>query len=198
MRFFNEINRTIALLIGSALFVYSCGDGKKNADSNILRPTMISHNLTISHYENGKLQYKFDTPYLVQYENKDTSYMIFDKGVHIVTYNDSTGEIKSWLKAKYAVYRKSIEQWEARDSVVAYDITGKTLYTDLLFWEQKEKRIYSTIETKVISGDESVVGLNGFESDDDMSNIQFFKSKGRILVDTTTNEPLVVDTLTTQ
>lgn len=188
----NNRIQILALLFWSALFVIGCGNknGKKS-DNNDIRPTMESENLSITNYDNGRRTYKFDTPHMVRYEGKDTVYMIFDQGVKIETYDDSTSEVKSWLTAKYAIYRESVQIWEARDSVVALDQEGKRLYTDLLFWDKKSSKIYSTIETKVISGEESVIGVNGFQSNEDLSDIEFFNSKGRILVDTATN---IVDT----
>lgn len=191
-----KINKIIALLCWSALFVYGCGGGKPIVDDNAVKPTMTSDNLTITNYENGRMIYRFETPHMVRYENKDTAYMIFDQGVYIVTFDDSTMEVKSWLKAKYAIYRETIDEWEARDSVVAQDKGGKTLYTDLLFWDHPKHRITSPIETKVVDGEESVIGLEGFESDEELNNIEFFNSKGRILVDTTTKAPTTPDSLT--
>ena len=191
-----NINRIIALLCWSALFVYGCGGQTPTViDDGKPKRVMESYNLSITNYEGGERRYRFDTPHLTRYEGKDTSYMIFDKGIKIVTYDDSTGVEKSSVISKYAVFRESINQWEARDSVVARDTDGKTLYTDLLFWDQKQKRIYSNIKTRVVDGAETIIGIDGFESDEDLSDIQFHNSRGRILVDTTTNKQTIkVDT----
>lgn len=178
-----NIKSIIALLCWSAIFVYGCKSSSKEIDVSEVKPVMKSDNLEITHYSDGKMSYRFITPVLVQYESPDTSYMIFEKGIHITTY-DSIGGIKTWLTSKYAIYREKIDEWETRDSVVACDINGKTLYTDLLFWRQKEKRIFSNIKTVVVDGEEMVTGLDGFESDDGLENVEFFNSRGRILVDT--------------
>lgn len=191
-----KINPIIALLCWSALFVYSCGDaGKKTEKDNSPKPTMTSVNLTITNYENGEVKYRFEAPRMVRYENKDTAYMIFDQGVYIITYEDSTLEVKSWLKAKYAIYRESIGQWEARDSVVGSDKFGKRIYTDLLFWDQRTRMVNSPIHTRVVDGEESVTGKDGFKSDEDLVNIDFERSEGRILFDTTATTKNGTDTL---
>ncbi|MEG0499535.1 MAG: LPS export ABC transporter periplasmic protein LptC [Rikenellaceae bacterium] len=193
-----KINSVTALLFWSALFIYSCGDGKKSNVDHPDRPTMTSDNLTITNYENGRMIYRFETPHMMRFENKDSAWMIFDKGVYIVTFDDSTNEIKSWLTAKYAIYYETRDQWEARDSVVAHDRSGKVLYTNLLYWDHSQRRITSPIETKVIDGEESVIGLEGFQSDEELNNIEFFNSKGRILVDTATNVPVPADSTVVQ
>ncbi|MBE9487871.1 MAG: LPS export ABC transporter periplasmic protein LptC [Bacteroidetes bacterium] len=179
----------LALLFGSALFVVGCKETKVKAEKPLIRRTMESDNLTITQYSDGTMDYKFITPHVTRYEGKgsqsqDTSFMIFDKGVNVVTFEDSTTNEESRIIAKYAVYQESEQLWEARDSVVGLSKDGKEIYTDLLYWNQKTKKIYSPIYTKVVSGNEIIIGVNGFESDDKMENIKFTKSQGRFLVDT--------------
>lgn len=195
-------NRTIlALLLWSALFIFSCKNDGAKSDADAIRPTLIADSLTTTRYQHGKMDYQFKTPLLTRYEGKsngkDTVYVIFDKGIYIETY-DTLGNVESWLTAKYAINYEKEERWEIRDSVVGQDKSGKTVYTDLLFWNNKTKLIHSTEKTIVIDGQESVVGLNGFESKEDLSNIEFYNSKGRILVDTMKTETQPVDTLKTE
>lgn len=184
----------LALLFWSAIFI--CGGCKgKTGDkdgADTLKVTMKSYNMTITQYKDGKMSYRFKTPYVVRYEGKgrkgaDTAYMLFDKGVDVVTFVDSTDTVESHIVSKWALFKETEEIWEARDSVVAQSKDGKVLYTDLLFWNQREGKIYSPIETKVVSGDETVIGRNGFESDESMENIVFRRSQGRFLVDTVSN-----------
>lgn len=184
---------TLALLFGSAIFIVGCKEKKSAPAAANVRVTMTSTNLTITQYKGGKMTYRFTTPHLVRYEgkgrnNNDTAYMVFDKGIDVVTFADSTKAQESHVVAKWAVFRETENIWEARDSVVGLSADGKTLYTDLLFWDQNTKKIYSPIRTRVVNGDETVIGLNGFVSDEKMDDIEFNKSQGRFLVDTLTNE----------
>ncbi len=177
----------IALLMWGAMLVFSCNNSAVKKDDNLINKVMDSENPEMTSYENGRTVYKMIAPHLARYEGKDTAFIVFDKGIYIESY-DSLGNMESWLKAKYAINYESIGMWEARDSVVGRDKDGKVIYTDTLFWDQKKKRIFSPSKTRVVSGEESVVGLNGFESDEKLENILFYNSKGRIIVDTTTNE----------
>lgn len=178
-------NLIIALLLGSALFVLACkGNSESSADDEGAKPVMVTDNHSMRVYEAGRKGYTMKADHIVRYEGKDTIYTIFDEGIYIETY-DSVGAVSTWLKAKYAINYESVNLWEARDSVVGQDKDGKTIYTDLLFWDQKAKRIYSNIKTRVVDGEESIIGFEGFESDEDLSNIEFYDTRGRILVDTT-------------
>ena len=130
---------------------------------------------------------------MVRYEGvgksgSDTMYMVFDEGIEVITYNDSTDSIETRITSHYAVHRETIGEWEARDSVVCLSKDGKILYSDLLFWDTKEKKIHSPIETKVVDGEETITGLNGFESDEEMSDILFINSRGRFKMDTVSNK----------
>lgn len=189
----NTKHLILALLFGSAIFIVGCKEKKNAPSSGEVRVTMTSTNLTITQYKAGKMTYRFTTPHLVRYEGKgrnnmDTAYMVFDQGIDVVTFEDSTRAEESHVVAKWAVFRETENIWEARDSVVGLSADGKTLYTDLLFWDQNTKKIYSPIRTRVVNGDETVIGVNGFVSDEKMDNIEFNKSQGRFLVDTLTNE----------
>ena len=181
----------MALLCGSALFLYGCSPQKKSKakDEDPILPTLISDSLTITSYNSGKTEYRFWTPKLIRYENSDTSYMLFEKGIRVKTFRDSTLEPYTWLTAKWALYKDMEGLWEVRDSVVAHDREGKTLYTDLLYWDEKQERIYSPIETKVVSGTESTIGKNGFESDQEMTNVVFRNASGTFAIDTMNTPP---------
>ncbi|MEG1553610.1 MAG: LPS export ABC transporter periplasmic protein LptC [Rikenellaceae bacterium] len=179
----------LALLFWSAIFIVGCKEKKVVKSSADIRITMTSTNLTITQYKDGKMTYRFTTPHLTRYEGKgksgmDTAYMIFDKGIDVVTFSDSTKQIESHVVSKWAVFRETENIWEARDSVVGLSADGKKLFTNLLFWDQNKHSIYSPIHTRVDSGEESVVGVNGFVSDEKMDDIVFNKSQGRFLIDT--------------
>ncbi len=178
---------TIALLMWGAMLVFACKSSEKSEKKDEVQKIMETDNPVMTSYENGRTLYKMIAPHLERYQGKDTVYIVFDKGIYIESY-DSLGNIESWIKAKYAINYESVGRWEARDSVVGQDKEGKRIYTDTLFWDQKKKMITSPSKTRVVDGEESVIGYNGFESDEALKNILFYNSKGRITVDTTKNE----------
>lgn len=195
MRLVKKLHKSIilALLMWSAIFISGCGAKKVVEKDDSVKVTMMSRNLTITQYKDGKTTYKFITPKMVRYEGvgesgKDTVYMIFEEGIEVMTFNDSTDSIETRITARYAVHRETIGEWEARDSVVGLSKDGKILYTDLLFWNQRDKKIHSPIATKVVDGEETITGINGFESDEEMSDILFINSRGRFKIDTLSNK----------
>ena len=149
--------------------------------------TQQSDSLTIVYSRQGNLSYRFKTPLLERYEMAREPYMEFRKGVEIQTYNDSTHRLESTLTANYAIYLEKQQLWEAKGSVVATNAEGRKLETEQLFWNQKTKRVYSNVDSKVTQGRDVIIG-EGFEADEQFEDYTIRKPKGRVSVDVTPSD----------
>ena len=177
----------VALLVtGSAILLFfSC---KSNPNSVVESPDAIkteeSENLTIVVSENGRKSYLFTTPLLEGYTLGRDPYREFRKGISITTYqDDSLTTVNAVLVANYAIYYESRKLWEAKGDVVITKHDGTRLYTQQLFWNSITKRIYSNVDTKLVTDTDEVIG-EGFESDEEMLEPRFRRWKGRMQVDT--------------
>ena len=175
----------VALLImGSAILLFSC-KGKQNVADESLDAikTEESENLTIIMSENGRKSYLFTTPLLEGYTLGRDPYREFRKGISITTYqDDSLTTVNAVLVANYAIYYENRKLWEAKGDVVITKHDGTRLYTQQLFWNSITKRIYSNVDTKLVTATDEVVG-EGFESDEGMNEPRFRRWKGRMQVD---------------
>ena len=146
--------------------------------------TEESENLTIIMSENGRKSYLFKTPLLEGYTLGRDPYREFRKGISITTYkDDSLTTVNAVLVANYAIYYENRKLWEAKGDVVITKYDGTRLYTQQLFWNSVTKRIYSNVDTKLVTDTDEVIG-EGFESDEDMTEPRFRRWKGRMQVDT--------------
>jgi LPS export ABC transporter protein LptC len=173
------------LLMGSAILLFSC-KSKQNATEESLDAikTEESENLTIIMSENGRKSYLFKTPLLEGYTLGRDPYREFRKGISITTYqDDSLTTVNAVLVANYAIYYENRKLWEAKGDVVITKHDGTRLYTQQLFWNSITKRIYSNVDTKLVTETDEVVG-EGFESDEEMNEPRFRRWKGRMQVDT--------------
>lgn len=181
-------NVNVALLfIWGAMFLYGCSDSvPKIIFDRESSPVMVVDSLRLKYSENGLLSYVFETPRMERYEKEDSVYMVFNNGVKIITYSlaDSVLTVESTLTAKYAFYDENLQKWEARGNVESLTKDGKQLFTEQLFWDQQKKLIHSFVKTVIIDGTEKIIGLDGFTSNEDMTDIQFRNSQGRFLIDT--------------
>lgn len=156
--------------------------GGTNEDPETLM-TQQSDSLTLIASENGRKSYRFFTPLMERYELAKEPYMEFRKGVDVVTYSDSTGQVESTLVADYAIFFENQKLWEAKGNVVATNAKGQVLETQQLFWNQKTRKIYSNVDSKVTQGTDVIVGV-GFESDENFDDFTFRRPKGKVTVDT--------------
>jgi LPS export ABC transporter protein LptC len=150
--------------------------------------TQRSDSLTIVSSENGKRQYNFSAPLMENYGMAREPYTEFSKGVTVRSFNDSTDVAASTLVADYAIFYEKQQLWEAKGNVVAVSKEGQKLESQQLFWNQKSKRIYSNVDTRVTQPNGEVITGVGFESDESMNDWVFRRPKGKVLIDTDPNE----------
>lgn len=173
------------LFMGSAILLFSCKSKPKVAEESLdAIMTEESENLTIVMSENGRKSYHFKTPLLEGYMLGRDPYREFRKGISITTYqDDSLTTVNAVLVANYAIYYENRKLWEAKGDVVVTKHDGTRLYTQQLFWNSQTKRIYSNVDTKLVTDTDELIG-EGFESDEDMNEPRFRRWKGKMQVDT--------------
>lgn len=172
------------LVVGSAILLFSCKSKKTTVEESLdAVKTEESKDLTIVMSENGRKSYLFKTPLLEGYTLGRDPYREFRKGISITTYqDDSLTTVSAVLVANYAIYYENRKLWEAKGDVVVTKHDGTQLYTQQLFWNSMTKKIYSNVDTKLVSNNDEVVG-EGFESDEEMNEPRFRRWKGKMEVD---------------
>ena len=170
------------LFIGSAL-LFSCKEQKRVAEESLdAVMTESSNNLTIVVSENGRRSYRFTTPLLEGYMLGRDPYREFRKGVKITTYqDDSLTTVNATLEANYAIYYENRKLWEAKGNVTIVKQDGTRVYTQQLFWNSTTKRIYSNVDTKIVTADDTHF-TEGFDSDEDMVELNFRHWKGKVMM----------------
>ncbi|MDR0510861.1 MAG: LPS export ABC transporter periplasmic protein LptC, partial [Rikenellaceae bacterium] len=144
--------------------------------------------LTIVQSENGRRQHNFSAPLYEHYALAREPYMEFRQGVTVRSFDDSTDVATSTLVADYAIFFEKQQLWEAKGNVVAINKEGQKLETQQLFWNQKTKKVYSNVDTRVTQPNgERITGV-GFESDETMTDWVFRRPKGQVIIDTDPNE----------
>ena len=175
----------VALLVGGAILLFSCKPkpvAEEEGQLDTVR-TEMSHDLTIVMSQNGRKSYLFTTPLLEGYTLGRDPYREFRKGISITTYqDDSLSAMNAVLVANYAIYYEKRQLWEAKGDVVITKHDGTKVYTQQLFWNSVTKRIYSNVDTKLVTETDEVIG-EGFESDEEMNEPRFRRWKGRMQID---------------
>ena len=126
--------------------------------------------------DSGIVKYRMETKEWYIFDRVDTPYWYFPQGLFFETLNDTMGTDAS-ITSKYAKYYTDLELWDLRDSVKSKNIKGEYFETDQLFWDQKEKRVYSKEKIK-ITQDKRIITGRGFESNQSFTNYTIKKPEG--------------------
>lgn len=144
-------------------------------------PSVVAKNIEILYTENGDVKVKVTAPETRLYQFEEEPYNEFPQGITVFTYTDSF-EIESQITAKYAVYFEEKQLWKAQYDVEAQNTKGEVLNTELLYWDEKNKKIYSDDMVKFSTEDGIIFG-EGFESDENFDNWVIKKTSGTLYVE---------------
>lgn len=195
----------IALLIlGSATLLFSCKEEPPATEYDYeTLMTESSENRTIAMIEDGRCAYTFSTPLIEGYSMATNPYQEFRRGIRLVTYRQDTIKaiadtmfianlLDATITANYAIYYEKQELWEAKGDVVVvkYEredgdtiVTGTTeVYTQQLYWNATIGKIYSNVDTHVLTADGPQFG-EGFDTDEELTEIHFRKYIGEVAFD---------------
>lgn len=171
------------LFMGGAAVLLSCNSKKSPNQTNPeTLVTMRGENLTSISSKNGNKTYLFKAALMETYGQAKEPYTLYPDGLSVETYKDTTGVVESTLRADEAVYYEKRKLWMTSGNVVASG-SGRTLYTQQLFWDEKTDRIYSNVFSRIVDVDGEHTG-QGFESDKDLKQWIFRDYEGTVAVDT--------------
>ncbi len=139
-------------------------------------PTESIYHVESIYSDSAKIQIRIKAAELRRYGNASEPYMEFPQGIEVLFYDDQAN-VSSQLTANFAIYHEMQKLWEARDSVVAINVNGELLNTDLLFWDEEKGLIYSTRFVKITTSDEVLFG-EGLEANQDFTDWVIKKPKG--------------------
>ena len=179
------LNSRVCILLFLALLLGGCENDIERI--NLLTdeteaPTIQGTNIRVIYSDSAKVKVQVLAPVYKQYPNVERPYMEFEKGLEVYFYDDSA-KIESELRADYTIYYMEEQLWHATGNVVAKNFeNGDALYTEELFWDEKEEVIYSDSYTRVHSEENTLYGKKGFRSNQNLSNWQLIGSSGTINV----------------
>lgn len=146
-----------------------------NLDSHSL-PTMRTTNVNTIISDSGIVQYRIVSPLWLMYENVDTPYWRFPKGLYLRRF-DRFHNVIATVAADSAVYFKNRRLWRLDGRVEITRVPRDLFQTEQLFWDEKghllytEKFIHIENATHMLEGD-------GFRSDDRLERYTIVKPKG--------------------
>ena len=177
--------KSIATILLVAM-LFSCGNDFKEvndflADKNL--PIGVTKNISLVYTDSGYVKNKLKAPLLHNFENRTKHpYQEFPNGIKITTF-DKKGD-STTITANYAITYSNTQISEIKGNVIVFNHTENlTLKTKQLFWDQKANYFYSSKKSTLSSLKDTLVGLEGFDSNVDLTNASMMNNSGTLHID---------------
>jgi LPS export ABC transporter protein LptC len=168
----------IAALVLGCFFMCSCENDVNEVRELGRKKENIEEGKNISSYlsMDGKMRAHLTAPLMLRIQGDTGRRTEFPRSLHVDFYNDSTAQIESQLSALYGNYLENQNKVFLRDSVVAFNVKGDTLFCKEMYWDQNLQKFYTdkevTISQRYPKKRFSGVGMT---CNQDLTNLTLFK-----------------------
>lgn len=165
----------VALVIGSG-----CTEERKIDIASRLNPkrmaTMTTKNISTLISDSGIVQYKIVAPLWEVWEELDTPYWSFPKGIYLQKY-DPYFKVIATVAADSARFFKNQKIWKLDGRVELTQAPQGLFQTEQLFWDQRRQVLYSDSFIHIETETHVLEGI-GFESDEQLRSYRVIKPQG--------------------
>ena len=182
---FKKMSVAIAIFaIATLVFFSSCQTKHEMTESvtDIKRtPQVYADSITTIVSDSGIIRYRIIAPDWYVYEKADTPYWDFPNGLRFERF-DENYNVDAEIECDRAVYYSKLDLWKLNDNVEATNLNKEEFYTNELYWNQKEERVYSDSAITIIQKERKILGV-GFESNQTFSRYSIRQPKGTIPIE---------------
>lgn len=179
---------SITIAVGAMVMLVlfsSCSSRKKELGEAITErdslPVMDTRGVVTLVSDSGIIRYRINAEEWKVYDRKSPSYWAFEKGVYVEKF-DSLFQVEASIEADTAYYYDKQKLWKLMSNVHIRNLKGEKFDTDLLFWDQNKKKVYSDRQVRIEQPDQIIYAV-GFESDEQLTKYKFFKTNGIFYID---------------
>lgn len=170
----------VAFAVAMVMMFSGCKeDGKLGVASRIdpgKMPSMSTVNVSTLISDSGITQYKIVSPLWNVYDEVDTPYWNFPKGIYLQKFDRQFNVIAS-VAADSAKFFRLQNLWKLDGNVELHKEPGELFLTQQLFWDQRRNRLYSDSFIHIETPDRMLEG-HGFESNDQLTKYSIRRPTG--------------------
>ena len=163
----------------------SCENNIKEVESITAeesRPEIYGENVEFIFTDSTRIQYMAYAIEFLEIKTEDEFYKEFPKGGQVISYNEDGTQ--AWnIRSNYAKFLDEEQLWELRNDVVAVSDDGKTINTELMYWDQKKQEIYSDQYVRITEKDGQMLEGNSFTADDKLNTILLNQVSGEVFLE---------------
>ncbi len=147
-------------------------DVAKGVDAKKM-PTMSTINVATLISDSGITQYKVVSPLWNVYDNVDTPYWTFPKGLYLQKFDRNLKVIAS-VACDSAIYFKQKRTWRLDGNVELQSVPKQLFLTQQLFWDERQHRIYGDSFIHIENATHILEGY-GFHATEDLRVYTIYK-----------------------
>lgn len=171
---------TVILAVVMLFLSASCSKGKEPVSAAITNrdsvPMMVTRDVATYISDSGVVRYKIIADEWQVFDQLDPSMWTFEQGVYLEKFNNDLS-IEATIVADTAYYYDKEELWELRGNVHIENEQDEQFDTQLLFWNQKTKRVYSDLFIRIRQQKRIITGT-GFTSNQDFTRYTIKHTQG--------------------
>ncbi len=139
-------------------------------------PVLVATDVNTIISDSGVIRYRIVAPTWKVYDKADTPYWEFPDGIYLEKFNYKL-EADANVRADYAFYNEPAQHWTLRGDVHAMNLEGEQFDTPLLYWDQRNEKVYSD-SSIVITRQATIIMGVGFRSNQEMTKYTILNTKG--------------------
>lgn len=187
MRAQRSVNRIIrfigttaaALAVVVPIFVTSCNSVQEESviiENRDSMAVMSTYGVSTIISDSGRISYRIDAEEWLIFDRRQPPYWAFEKGVYLEKY-DYEMNVEATIKCDTAYYYSEQKLWKLIGNVDIRNPKNERFYTDLMYWNQEEEKIYSDAYIKIEQEEQTTEGI-GFSSNQNMTQWEIKNTKG--------------------
>ncbi len=130
-------------------------------------PTMLTRDVETLISDSGVTRFRIVTPIWYVYDEVDEPYWYFPQGLHLDKFDNFFRRDAS-IVTDTATYFKNKQLWRLDGNVNITNVVGEKFLTNQLFWDQRQRKLYSDSFIHIERPDEVLEGY-GFDSNEQLT-----------------------------
>ncbi len=179
------ILKSVVVLLG-AITLFSCEDNTRDIKRLSLSdnaPVGVGINTNTKYLDSGKVKVNLLTEKSLNYATLDFPYREFPNGVEVWYWDDD--DKKSVVTSDFAIEYSKSNLVDMRSNVRVVTEDGTTVFADQMYWDQKNKWVFTDKPYKIIFKDGSFNEGEGFNSSENFKTFMSRKNQGVQFIDKT-------------
>jgi len=139
------MRRLPLIILLCVLLLGSCADEtvveRIDVDNDTV-PTMITDSVSSFISDSGIVRYHLEAPVWLMFDEASEPFWLFPRGLSLEQYDDDMRSA-STLVCDTARYFSRLKLWKLDGNVRMRNVDGDKFLTQQLFWDQKDRKVYS-------------------------------------------------------